>query len=65
MKISKEKEILGDYANKGYSIEENTDHFTILFKDSMVAVRNQPKITPKEIQDICRRHKEGLMGPKV
>jgi len=60
------EETLGDYANRGYSIKERgEDSIAILFKGVVIAVFNQPKVTPKEIQDVCRRHKESLMAAKI
>lgn len=60
------EEILGGYANKGYSIEEKDGYsITILFKGIVIAVFNQSKVISTEVQDICRRHKESLMAANI
>lgn len=66
MVTTKEDGRLGYYADIGYSIVENDhDSITILFNGIVIAMFNQPNIPPREIQEVCRRHKQGIMVPNI
>ena len=56
-----EHQILGEYANQGFSLEECADHVTVLwFKDTMIAAFSQVGATEQSIRDVCKRHMERL-----
>lgn len=64
--MSREEYLLGNYIKNGYQIQENGDCSVIIrLNGTVIAVFNQPNITPKEIQDVCRRHKESLTAAKI
>lgn len=61
--MPREEYLLGNYIKDGYQIQEDGDHsLSIRLKGTVIAVFNEPNITPKEVQDVCRRHKEGIMA---
>jgi len=61
-----DKEILGKYAKKGYSLgKANGQLVTVWFKDSIIGALNQEMAMPEALQDICRRHREGLTASRI
>ncbi len=59
-----EREILGEYADQGFSLEEDSDEALLLyFKGTMIAAFQQTRVKPEDIQAACRRFEKGLTNP--
>ena len=59
--ITRDKEILGDYADEGYYLREYADHVvTVCFKDEAkeLAAFSQTLATPEALRAVCQRHKD-------
>jgi len=66
MKGNLEKEILGEWADKGYWLKEYADHVvTVGYKDKELAAFPQtaPTTTPGALKSVCQRHEERLREP--
>lgn len=51
--------ILGEYANRGYFVQEYEDAIVVCFKDKQVGVYSKV-VTSKTLQDCCRRNEARL-----
>ena len=62
--MNSDKQVLGEYVNQGFSLEEyDGDHTVVLwFKDSMIAAFSQLGATPESLRATCKRHLEKLVG---
>jgi len=59
-------EILGDYADQGFSLEEDGDATLLLYykdKDKEIATFSQLSPTTHQIRETCRRYLAGLNNP--
>ena len=62
--VTKDKEILGDYADQGFTLEESQDDILELyFKDNMIAVFSQLGATQRSIRQTCKRFITRLREP--
>ena len=63
MGIKHDREILGDFANLGYGIEENHQEGTVsvIFKDQELATFDQETATKRMLQAACKRHMDRLV----
>ena len=54
--------ILGEYSDYGFRLEDEGDQFTLLyFKDKLIARFNQVKVTPDIILAGCRNYLKNIM----
>lgn len=57
MNARTEQDILGEYADQGYHLEEEADiTVTLWFKDQMIAAFSQFGVTAEVLQKVCQRH---------
>ena len=57
-----DRAILGEWADKGYSLKEYADHVvTISYKDKEVAAFCQAGVTQDVLRSVCQRHDAKLM----
>ena len=54
-----QKQILGEYANRGYYVQEYEDAIVVCFKDQQVGAYSKV-VTSAILQDACRRHEARL-----
>lgn len=64
--MGRDKEILGWYAKKGYKLGKAKDGLvTVWHNKSIIGSQKEESASPEVLQDICRRHMEGLTAPKI
>ena len=62
--MSNDHQILGEYADQGFSLEEDADATLLLYyKDKMVAEFSQLGATQHSIRESCKRFIECLKEP--
>jgi hypothetical protein len=64
MNARTELEILGDFVDQGYHLEEEADvTVTLWFKDQNLGAYSQFGIVAEDLRNACRRHMARLAGP--
>ena len=59
-------EVLGDYADLGFQLEEEGDHIISLwFKEDWIANFNQARVTKEIIWQVCQGYLDRLNGKGV
>jgi len=60
------EEILEDYADLGFRLEEEGDHIvTLYFKEDRIANFNQARVTKEVIWQVCQGYMDRLNGKGV
>ena len=59
-----QRELLGEWVDKGYWLKEYDDHIlTVGYKDKEVAAFSQIGALPELLRDVCQRHEAKLRKP--
>ena len=62
-----EREILGDWVDKGYHLNDTYDDHTttVIYKDKVIAAFSQTAITttPEALREVCQGHDARLREP--
>lgn len=56
-------EVLEDYADLGFRLEEEADHIiSLYFKEDWIASFNQTRVTKEILWQVCQGYLDGLNG---
>lgn len=67
MAISTDPDILGDFAEMGYSLrtEDGDETVSLYFKDGFITRFNQTKATKSDIREACQEHWNRLISQQA